>query len=151
MNIKDFSLSLDRTDVVKSSRPQYQVFIIILSALVVLLAAATIFFSLSAVKPDVSSGIAVETHADAARWNARGDYYRAKALEVEHGAAANSARWEAMGENYKSAAFDVDRYMTTTTARWKSMGAYYTVGNNDVTEADSARYQAMGEWFSRQK
>ncbi|HSG15593.1 MAG TPA: hypothetical protein VLE70_04635 [Anaerolineae bacterium] len=148
MEHKGSTLTLDRTDGSVAPRSRRPLFLFALGVAVLLLAAAAIYLSLPAVEsnpaPELTGGIT----ADSARWAAIGDYYAAKAADVERGAAANAARWNAMGEHYVGKAFNVD----ANVARWEAMGEHYAAEAADVERgagASVARWVAMGEYYAQ--
>lgn len=65
--------------------------------MVVVLVAATFLTLISAVRPEVSSGVAAGIEASSARWAALGATYTP---DYEAIAAVNSARWAALGKWY---------------------------------------------------
>lgn len=174
MNHKGFTLSLVGMDVNRTPISRNQVFMFVIGVAAVLLITSTVFLSASAVRSNVSSGIAVGAEADSARWIAMGEAFSAEALEVERiaatntarwialgehygaeafdaerSAAANTARWSAMGELYDAKAFDAEHIAAVNTARWTALGAHYAVDEGAADEAAASRYQAMAEWYTR--
>jgi hypothetical protein len=77
-----------------------------------------------------------------------------EALRMERSRDANAARWEAMGEYYRglAEAQNLERSRTADTTRWKAMAEYYqsvAEAQNLVRSraADSARWTAMAEYY----
>jgi hypothetical protein len=171
---KGVSLSLDRMDANRTFLSRNQVFLLSLSIVVVLAVTGILFLSGTATKSVDTSGLEVGAEVDSARWVAMGEFYAAEALAAERSAEANADRWAAMGEHYGAVPFDAERSAAVNTARWNAMvehyrgdqfdakhsaavntarwtamGAHYTSDIDAISTANSARYQAMAEWYTR--
>jgi len=142
------TLTFERKDGSEATRSRRRPMLFTLGLAVLLLAAATIFRSLPAVESNPSPELAGGMTADSARWAALGEYYAAKAADVERGAASNAARWNAMGEHYAAKASTVN----ADVARWEAMADHYAAEAAYVERgaaASVARWIAMGEHYAR--
>jgi hypothetical protein len=144
MSHKGIALDLDRKE---RARPALKVspLGIALAALAILAIVSMLFFSGPTAATTGESG----GDADAARWTAMGEHYNANALAAERSQAASAARWEAAGQHYQAEEFDVERSMAVNAARYAALGLHYSGLRQDLTDIQAARYQAMGEWYSR--
>jgi hypothetical protein len=123
MEHKGSIITLDSTDGSVNTPSRRRLFLLTLGVAVLLLVAAVVYLSLPAVESNPASELTGEITADSARWAAIGDFYAAKAADVERGAAADAARWDAMGEHYTANGSNVD----ASVARWEAMGEHYAV------------------------
>ena len=98
--------------------------------------------------------------ADAARWQALGEFYAKQAQEaarVQRAQAADTARWEAMGKAYTPStnAQSAQPAYDAETARWVAMGEFYVRQADEAQRArqarnaDAARWAAMGKYYAR--
>jgi hypothetical protein len=82
---------------------------------------------------DVAAGV----DAASARYQAMGQFVVARA---ERAADASSARYQAQADAYDPAG-------AASGARWAALGAYWS-GSTAGSEADAARYRAMGQFYA---
>lgn len=151
MEHKESTLHIDRTDRSAAPRSRRLLFLFALGAAVLFLVAGTISLSLQAAESNPASELIGEIGADSARWEAMGDYYAARAADIERGAAASVTRWEAMGDHYAAEAADIERSAAASVARWEAMGEHYAAKAADVERgaaASVARWEAMGEYYA---
>jgi hypothetical protein len=97
--------------------------------------------------------------AEAARWQALGEFYARQAQEsarIQRVQEPDTARWVAMGKFYaKLEAERIQRTQDAETARWQALGESYAKQAQEaqriqqVQNADAARWTAMGNFYAR--
>ena len=92
--------------------------------------------------------------ADAARWNAMGEYYQSQAeaesMKLERGRSADAARWGAMAAYYQALGASQARAREADAARWTAIAAHYEVFEKALDRgraADAARWTAMAAYY----
>jgi uncharacterized membrane protein len=151
MSQKGVTLSSMGTEAHTANLSGSRVFKVILGLVLIILVAVAVHFSWTAVQPAQSAGSVTALEANAARWIAMGEHFRAPVSDAVRAAAAEAARWDAMGEHYRAPVSDAERAAVAGIARWDAMGEHYRAPVSDAVraaEAGVARWDAMGERYT---